>query len=163
MSGKQPELSPEQKLAELLKSPEELRQDTIDKPLNGDLSIPPDEIVQAVRVAEDDSLREHAAQMRHPILDDTTPFGIWLRSQLKRQDRVGGLARVAVKDPFWPGGESRQKVVDYFMSMGARDFVRATVNIAWDEFDKLEKRARSKTKSRARNAQRKATRRSQRR
>lgn len=143
-----------------LLTPEELRQDAVDQRLTGDLSISPAEVTQAVG---DGNVRDVVGKMHHPILDDATPFGVWLRAQVKRQDRVGGLARVAVKDPHWPGGDSRQKVVNYFMSMGARDFVRATVNIAWDEFDKLEKRARSKDKSRARNAQRKATRRSQRR
>lgn len=120
------------------------------------------EVVQAHEQAHEGQLRSQVGKMHHPLLQDPSPFGSWLRSQVSRQDRVGAVARVAAQDPSWPGGGSRQKVISYFLDMGAREFVRASINQAWDEFDRLEKRARSKAQNRHRNKQRKATRRSQR-
>lgn len=107
-------------------------------------------------------LREYVEGLDHPIFQDESPFAVWLRQQVKRQDRVGGLARVACKDPYWRTAKSRQAVISYFREMGAREFVTKSVNIAWDEFERQEKRTRTKSANRMRNKQRKATRRSQR-
>lgn len=106
---------------------------------------------------------EEKAKRTATIWTDTSPFAVWLRSQQQRRDRIGALARVAVKDPFWPTGASRERLARYFQEMGARDFVMQSVRMAWDEFSKVEKRERARTKNRQKNKQRKATRRAQRR
>lgn len=108
-------------------------------------------------------MRERVAKMEHPIFVDETPFGKWLRSQSHRKDRVGGLARVACKDPFWPGGGTRAKTTEYYKKMGAREFVLGSVKLAWDEFERTARRDQARERNRQKNQQRKATRRSQRR
>jgi hypothetical protein len=101
------------------------------------------------------SMAEQVGGMPKPLATDGTPFGMWLRTQQHRKDRVGALARVAAQDPYWPGGESRAQVREYFVKMGARDFVLASVKQSWDEFEAQQRRDRTKGKRKAAKAARK--------
>lgn len=100
-------------------------------------------------------LRESVEAAPKPLATDTTPFGAWLRCQVHRHDPVGALARVAAMDPYWPGGTSRQQVRDYFVKMGARDFVLQSVRAAWDEFEKHERKQRTVARRKAEKVARK--------
>jgi YozE SAM-like fold len=95
---------------------------------------------------------------RESLVPEDPPFDRWLRGQAHRKDRVGSLARVMAKDPEWPGGVSRAVVADYFRGQGAREFVMESVRLAWDEFEKQQRRARNRDKNRAAKTARKANR-----
>lgn len=90
---------------------------------------------------------------------DESGFGRWLQKQAGRDDSVGGLAESALKDPGWPGGESIRGLRDYFLRMGAREFLLASLDQAWKEYaatlhkDKMQSKRRQASK-RARRARR---------
>lgn len=99
-------------------------------------------------------IREAVSQANHPLATDPTDFGKWLRCQVHRQDSVGALARVAAQDPYWPGGTSRMVVRNYFMNMGAREFVLDSVKASWDEFEKQQQKMRTTKRRKAEKAAR---------
>lgn len=70
-----------------------------------------------------------------PLLTDKSGFGRWLRDQIRRPDAVGGLARGAIQDPMWPGGEDLNVVKSHFQKMGSRPFILKTVTGAWVEYE----------------------------
>lgn len=94
-------------------------------------------------------LRKKLGETAHPLKTDSSAFGQWLRSQIKRKDPVGQLARVASGDPFWPGGADFRALRKYFVDMGARQHVLRSLDMAWDEFNKDQKRASGKAKRKA--------------
>lgn len=87
-----------------------------------------------------------AAQMPKPVFTSDLPFDKWIRAQVHRHDRVGALARVIVQDPSWPTGKGRTQVREYFLKMGAREFVLQSVKHAWDDFEKHQRVTRSKAR-----------------
>ena len=103
----------------------------------------------------EEAVAARVAATPKPILSSEQPFDVWLRSQVHRKDRVGALARVAVGDPTWPGGRSRNVTREYFVTMGARQFVLDSVKVAWDEYEKQARRDRTKSKRTAQKQARK--------
>lgn len=47
------------------------------------------------------------------------PFGTWLLAQIKRDDDVGDLAKVASRDPRWPREGDYKAASKYLNSVGA--------------------------------------------
>lgn len=106
-----------------------------------------------------DIIQTMRAKGQLPIQDDDSPFARWLLTQVHRRDRVGSLARVAAQDPTWPGGEKRSVLTAYFLSMGARPFVLASLTAAWEDFEKSLKRQANKAKRQQQKQARKVNRR----
>lgn len=117
----------------------------------------PEEYAQVSGEAEE--ARDKALAQGHGFPSDHSPFANWLRAQTKRRDPVGRLARVAVKDPVWPGSQTRKQVADYLTSMGAREFVMRSVKSAWDEFERHQQVSANRAKSKAARQARKRNRR----
>lgn len=97
------------------------------------------------------------------LVADNSDFGRWLRTQQPRKDRVGALARVAIQDTTWPGGDEIEVLRRYFREMGAREFVMNSLNQAWSEFTRIKSRESKKQRTRARNRAARAARRQHRR
>jgi uncharacterized protein YozE (UPF0346 family) len=60
---------------------------------------------------------EHANQAQ--FTDRRRPFGIWLLAQVKRDDAVGALAKVAFGDPRFPREGDYKTASKYLNSVGA--------------------------------------------
>lgn len=91
----------------------------------------------------------HAWDVERPLRTDRSEFGSWLRTQVVRKDRIGGLARVAVEDPFWPCTDDRRVLREHFKSLSTRAFVIESLEIAFRAFDKDVGRAKRRAKNKA--------------
>lgn len=62
-------------------------------------------------------------------------FFEWLSEQRERRDTVGGFARDAWQDVQFPRGvSSRQDLITYMESRGAREDAREAAKEAWEEY-----------------------------
>jgi hypothetical protein len=68
-----------------------------------------------------------------------TPFVDWLARQTRRRDAIGDLARDTRRDDTWPpGGKiTRAKLRTHLEEHDAIPDALATLDAAWDEWDRL--------------------------
>jgi hypothetical protein len=73
------------------------------------------------------------------------PFVDWLASQTGRRDAIGDLARDTRRDDTWPptGKITRAKLHAHLETHDAIPEARATLDSAWDEWDRLRRAERA--------------------
>lgn len=96
-----------------------------------------------------DAQIENPALMEGPsdrFMDDRSGFAKWLRWQITtgRSDPVGAFARVAQRDPLWPGGDNLATLRRHMRTLGARQFVLDALNQAWIEYEHWERQRKRK-------------------
>jgi hypothetical protein len=72
------------------------------------------------------------------------PFVDWLARQTRRRDAIGDLARDTRRDTGWPprGKVTRAKLRAHLESRDAIPDALATLDAAWDEWDRLRREER---------------------